>query len=210
MADNRDVLRKKTPPAGVRAQTAKPLGESWDGDLTPTPEPPGTISNETLDARARSLKVTASATLSSVSDLRKETSAQISTVRSELKADIAEVKSDVKELSSHFTDMREAISGVKGQLEILPRLVDSLEQARHVTFRAEADIGRERAISEIRDESGERETRRELKLTRRKFKLKLAAIVGTIATIISTVTTAAVSHSCHASAATSIVHDGGH
>lgn len=201
MADNRDIHKKKTPPVGVRAQTAKPLGESWDEDLTLQPELPGTVSNEALDARARSLKITASATLSSVSDLRKETGVQLGALRAEMKADISDVKKDVKELAGHFSTMRADISGVKGQLEILPKLVDSLEKARQVSFAARVDVGKEQAISEIRDEADEREKHRELKLTRRKLKLKLVAIVGTIATIISTVTTAAVSHSCHASAA---------
>jgi seryl-tRNA synthetase len=200
MADKRDVRSEKIPPLGVRAQTAKPAHEVWDEELTPEPAPPGTVTNEDLDARARGIKHTASTTLTSVADLRKETTEQIGTVREELKADISEVRTDVKTLTTHFSDMREsvakangdtreALAEVKGQLNILPTLVKSIENARHVTFAAQVDVGKERAISEIHDEADERETQRKLKVTNHKIKLKFATITGSIVAIASTLIT---------------------
>jgi hypothetical protein len=186
MADQRDVRTAKIPPASVRAQSAK---ESWDGDLTPEPAPPGTVSNEDLDARARGIKQTASTTLTSVEDLRKETSWQIASVRTELKSDIsavkgdvAEVKGDVKALSMHVNDMRASVAEVNGKLDILPTLVKTLEHHSRVTFAAQVDVGKEQAISEIRDTTDERKTAR-------KLKLKFAAIVSSIVAIISTLIT---------------------
>jgi predicted nucleic acid-binding Zn-ribbon protein len=197
MADKRDVRTEKTPPASVRAQSA---ADSWDDDLTPKPAPPGTVSNEDLDARARGIKQTASTTLVIIEDLRRETSGQIAAVRTELKTDIAEVKGnvadvkgDVKALSGHVGDMREAVAEVNGKLDILPTLVKTLEHHQRVTFAAQVDVGKERAISEIdvgkekaiseiRDTSDERKAQR-------KLKLKFAAIVSSIVAIISTLIT---------------------
>ena len=186
MADQRDVRTAKIPPASVRAQSAR---ESWDGDLTPEPAPPGTVSNEDLDARARGIKQTASTTLTSVEDLRKETSGQIASVRTELRTDIAavkgdvsEVKGDVKTLNTHVNDMRESVAGINGKLDILPTLVKTLEHHSRVTFAAQVDVGKEQAISEIRDTTDARKTER-------KFRLKLVAIVGSIVAAASTLIT---------------------
>lgn len=131
MPDDRDVLKKKTPPAGVRAQTA---AEFEEDDLTPLE---GDQATQTLK-RANQSVITLrelKKELANAAASQKATHAEVKSYAEmdqrdhaemkkqfrdnidEVKTDLREVKDDVKEVSSHISNVRADVAEMKGSVE---------------------------------------------------------------------------------------------
>lgn len=151
MPDDRDVLRRKTPPAGVRAQTAVPIGEFDNDELTPVEGDQQTQTNKRATQAAGSSK----AALELVKKVQKSQDELVTQVKvyaetdqadhkemkggiadvksdvadvkadvADVKTDVADVKTDVRQLTSHVGDLREGFGEVSGQLRVIVKHFD--------------------------------------------------------------------------------------
>src|SRR5262245_34328605 len=145
MADDhdRDRRRARTPPRGVRQQTAP---ETWDGDVTPLPSDP----REALEKVDRRIKQSGTQTVD-----------RVDAVRTELHADIRGVMSKVDGLVASLMSVSSQTAEMAGQVKILvgDREVDRQERSvlRAETVRAELEIRKTTELAEVdeRKKSGE-------------------------------------------------------
>lgn len=131
---DRDARRAKTPPAGVRAQTAAPEhAESWDDELTPLP----------IDTHAALARVDSRVKLTNLATMDR-----VEAVRVELSSSVREIDRRVLDLSGDLARMAEGVAAMTGKLELLvsDRAVDRQEVSvvRVETARAELDVRRTR------------------------------------------------------------------
>lgn len=172
MTDERDRRRVITPPVGVRAQTAKPLPESWENDtsgVTPVDAPEAEVAKyDELHSprRVREARDTALITLDRVGEVKRE-----------LKDEISKVERKVDDLGEHVGNLRESVARQEGQNEIIIGVVTELRDSRsrteHVvttTRLAEVEVDKTRQLSvlEIEKRAGlvaidEREKNQDLK-----------------------------------------------
>lgn len=177
--DDRDKRRTITPPAGVRAQTAAPMGaDSWDGELTPLPQ----TTRLALEQVDRRVKSGGHATLDRVDDV----SRRVEEVRDELRGDIGALGDKVSDLAERF-------ASVDGKLEILvkDREIDraverqELSAVRVETVRADLEIHKSIRISEVQDDFSRRKHRRIVVRRVLSFLLKVVAGGGAVWAAIS-------------------------
>ncbi len=104
--DDRDRRRAITPPVGVRAQTAPPIGQdSWDGELTPLPQS-SRLAIEQVDRRVKS---GGHATLERVDDV----SRRVEIVRGELRADVGDLRAGMGQLGDRVGELAERVASVE-------------------------------------------------------------------------------------------------
>ena len=135
MADDRDRRVHRTPPPGVRIQTAQPMTD-WDPDAEPTPPPidvPEALVQVTR--RQRQTQQTTQGTKDAVHALRDEVSQKFSTVDHKF-----------AELSSHVGELGERTYHMAGKVDILVETLatDRVERStiRLATATAETAAGR--------------------------------------------------------------------
>lgn len=149
--DDRDRRRVKTPPAGVRAQTAQPLSERADLEVTPrniatiSPEELRAMDAEEAPRRTREAR-----------DASVQTLDVVDAVRTELKGDIARVERKVDEHGQVLGDLRESTGQISGQI---PLILDMLEEQRAdrrdrstmtvTAFAAEVDVGKAKGLADV-------------------------------------------------------------
>jgi hypothetical protein len=158
--DDRDRRRMKTPPRGVREQTAGE--EIWDEDVTPLPI--GT--HEALAKVDRRVKKSGT-----------DTADRVERVRAELRGDVRDVDRKVDELMASILRISEHSAEMAGQMKILvsDREADRQERAviRTETVRNELEIkrtaelagvevGRSRELADIEEAKRRAEHRRKL------------------------------------------------
>lgn len=156
--DDRDKRRARTPPRGVREQTAGDA--TWDDDMTPLP--PGT--HEAIARVDRRVKRTGT-----------ETVDRVDRVRDELRGDVRNVDRKVDELSARLLDISAQNAQMAGQVELLvsDRQADRSErsQIRTETVRteleirktaelADVEVDRTRELARIEEEKKSRDHRR--------------------------------------------------
>lgn len=178
--DDRDNRRVRTPPMGVAAQTARPLAESWDGELTPLPQ-------STREAIAQVDRRVATSGIGTL--------AQVDLLRTEIKVDVNDVRSRVDSLVGHLAAISAQSAKIAGQVEILiaDRDGDRREKStirtetvlteleiRKTAQLAEVEVGRTRDLAEIEERKKSREHLRWLVV-------KLIAGIGVIWAAISTI-----------------------
>src|SRR5574338_422897 len=180
--DDRDKLRTITPPAGVRAQTARPLAESFDED---TPIDGDPVSQ--LQTRAKNAANNSRAAFGAIAELRREVRANND--RDIRDHEIMMTSSDrimvkVEELSSHVGDIREPMGEVRGKLHILVNelAADRAERAESAKIKAvtDAEIKRAEAVAELHETKEQQKHRRARNLK----------ILGTILMILGALATA--------------------
>lgn len=166
MTDDRDRYRVKTPPAGVRAQTA-PNERDWDNELTPLP-PSTREAIAKVDNRVKSTTI--------------ELVGQVAAVRDELRKDVRHVDAKVDALASHLTELSADTAKMGGQLEIL--IGDrALERTETSTTRT-ATVTTELKIHEARELSAIEEARKRRDHWRM-VALKALTAIGTVWGLIS-------------------------
>jgi hypothetical protein len=171
---NRDRRIPKTPPVGVRAQTAAPLdvapfdttSETWDDDITPLPaEPRGALA-----AVDRRVKSSGQAALSRVDQLR-----------AEVAGDMRDLDRKIDTVSTKTAKIGETMAAVSAQLAILiaDRAVDRQEASvvRVEAVRTNMEIRKSREITEIADASADRAMRRRVKM---RLGLKILSGIGAV------------------------------
>lgn len=132
MADDRDVLRRKTPPAGVRAQTAPPEDEFEADGLTPVEGDQATQTLKRTNQAAVTLRGIKKDLNNNLHEVRAyaekdqrdhaEMKQQFRAGIDEVKTDVREVKTEVKEIAGHVGNMREDLGVMTGRFdEILAR-----------------------------------------------------------------------------------------
>lgn len=192
----RDILRPKTPPAGVRAQTAQPLIRR-DDDTTP---PAGTPLIDELAIRARrtqhettrTLDVSQS-TLERVGDVRREMGARIEAVD----AKVERLDARIEVMSDRVGDLRESVGEIVGTLAgITTTLAEDREERRNhsmmrvTAFQADVEIDKTRQIAEVEvaktGQLVEIQDKAAINEYRRKKFLQVLAIVSSIVALIST------------------------
>ncbi len=157
---DRDRRVPKTPPAGVRSQTALPLdaapfetADNWDDDITPLPAEP----RSALAAVDRRVKSSGHAALSRVELLRVEVG-----------NDIRDLDRKIDTVATKAAAIGETMAAVSAQLAILisDRAVDRHEAStvRVEAVRTHLEITKSREIAEIADTSADRAMRRRVKL----------------------------------------------
>ncbi len=140
MSEDRDKRRQRTPPAGVRAQTAAPAEErpSWDDDVTPLPDDPR-LAIARVDRR---VKITGQAALD-----------RFDLMRTEIAVDVRDVHSRIDVLSSRLAQVAESTAALVGKLDVLmqDRAVDRQETSsvRVETVRTELEIHKSQALAEV-------------------------------------------------------------
>lgn len=139
MTDDRDRFRVKTPPAGVRAQTAPPERD-WDNDLTPLPQSTRAAISQ-VDGRVKTAT--------------SELGIQVAAVREELRRDVRHVDAKVDALATHLTELSADTAKMGGQLEILigDRALERTETSttRVATVTSEIKIHEARELSAIEE-----------------------------------------------------------
>lgn len=118
MADDRDRTRRRTPPAGVRAQTAPPVEREWDDHHTPPPE---TVPEAIAQVRRRQ-KITQQTTQTTLD--------RVGELRTELGARISNLDSRVDGLSDASARMTGTIDGMDGKVDLLTDLVKTSLEAQ--------------------------------------------------------------------------------
>ncbi len=138
--DERDRWRPRTPPAGVRAQTAAPLETNPDHDLTPLPHSTRHAIAK-VDGRVKS----------STSNL----GTQVAAVRVELREDLEKVDAKVDVLAGHVLTLSTSTAKMGGQLDILvaDRTVDreTTSTIRTETTRTELKIHEAKELSALEE-----------------------------------------------------------
>ena len=148
--DDRDKIRTITPPAGVRAQTARPLAESFDEETPVEGDPVSQI-----NTRAKNAANNSRAAFGAVAELRRE-------VRANNDRDIRDhevmttsmdrIMNKVDELGTHVGDIRESMGEVRGKLHILVNelAADRAERAESAKIKAvtEAEIKKAAAVAD--------------------------------------------------------------
>lgn len=174
-----------TPPVGVRAQTAPPLHER--ADLEITPRNIGTISPEELRAMDEE---EAPRRTREARDASVQTLDVVDAVRTELKGDIARVERKVDEHGEVLGDLRESTGQISGQI---PLILDMLQEQRadrrdHSTmtvtaFQAEMDVGKAKGLADV-------EVRKTGQLAtievRKHLAIKIIAAAGALWAVVST------------------------
>lgn len=139
MTDERDRYRVKTPPAGVRAQTAPPELD-WDNELTPLPQSTRAAISK-VDGRVKSAT--------------SELAGQVTAVRAELRSDLRVMDAKVDALAGHLSELSADTAKMGGQLEILvaDRAIELTETSttRTATVTTELKIHEARELSAIEE-----------------------------------------------------------
>lgn len=136
MPDDRDQYRKRTPPHGVRAQTAPPVGEFDNADLTPvygTPEVQTLKRAEQAAESGKSAAGTSRAALKIVEQLGKDQSAlrdEVKEVRREVQAYAETDQRDHKEMKGGLAETKTTLSDVKSELKT--QSADIKTQGEHI------------------------------------------------------------------------------
>jgi len=173
MPDERDRWRPRTPPAGVRVQTAPPVDEDpdWDHELTPLP-PTTRNAIARVDARVKS----------TTTDL----GVQVAAVRQELREDVGRIDIKVEELASHVVILTRDTAKIGGQLDILvaDRTIDRTETStiRTETTRTELKIHEAKELSALEEAKKRSDHKRMIGI---KLIGAIAAVWATIATILA-------------------------
>lgn len=193
---DRDVRRPKTPPAGVRAQTAPPVSHR-DEDATP---PAGTPLVEELAFRARRThkdtiitRDAATTTLERVVDVRREMHDRIEAVDSK----VERLDARVEVMSDRVGDLRESVGKIAGQLEGITTTLAEDREERHnhsmmrvTAFQAEVEVDKTAKLADVEvvktDKLARIEERSLNSEHRRKIVYKVLAIVSGILAAIST------------------------
>lgn len=159
---DRDARRVKTPPAGVRAQTASPVEHSWDEDLTPLPYDTHAALSR-VDGRVKSTNLA--------------TMDRVDAVRSELSGSVKEVDRRVVDLAQELARLAASTAEMAGKLDILvdDRSVDRREVSavRVESVKADLLIRRDREVASIED-------RRQSRAFAAALALKLCAGAGLV------------------------------
>lgn len=133
MAD-RDHRTVKTPPAGVRVQTAAPLTETHEADdLTPLPQ----TTREAISAVGQRVKTASLGTFGAIDSVRRE-----------LKEDIGQVASKVDQLSTTVTELAVSSAALGARVGVLMEDREEFREVRTETVRTELRIHESREISE--------------------------------------------------------------
>lgn len=170
--DSRDKRRPRTPPAGVRAQTATPADEpqSWDDEVTPLPEDP----KRALAQVDRRVKTTGIGLINQ-SDL----------LRAELNRRIDSLSDTVAQLSSTVTQLSSTTAAAVARLDVVmaDRQIERQESSAVLveTTRTELEIRKSRALAEVAEEAAQRGLRRVILL---KAVAGVGAIWGTISALL--------------------------
>jgi hypothetical protein len=144
--DDRDRYRVRTPPAGVRAQTAPPVASNgvpdWSRDDELTPLPVSTrAAISKLDGRVKT----------ATSDL----GGAVAAVRQELRGDIDRVDGKVDQLGAHLIELSTETAKMGGQLELLvsDRAIERTETStiRTATVTTELKIHEAKEMSAIEE-----------------------------------------------------------
>lgn len=184
MPDDRDIRRRRTPHAGVRAQLAP---ESWDEDETPPPGPPPSNPEiarvQQLTKIDRRVKVTARTSLAILelaSELRREFDQRLDGFAAELAA------------------QRELGARNEGKLDILVsafeaerRSRERFDAAAEASLRAGVEVTRTRALTAIEVERTDAvaaiDERKAAQAHRRHLVLKILAAVGAVWGLVTTI-----------------------
>ena len=159
MVDDRDRDRRRvrTPPHGVRQQTAP---ETWDEDVTPLPTDP----REALEKMDRRIKRSGTQTVD-----------RVDAVRAELLGNIKDVMSKVDGLAASLLGVSTKTSEMAGQVNILvgDREADRKERStlrvetvrneleiRKTTELADVEVARTRELAKIDEEKKKKDHRR--------------------------------------------------
>lgn len=207
MAPNdRDKLKHVTPPAGVRAQTARPVNESFEEE-TPVDGDPVTQ----INTRARNAAASSKAAFGAIGELRRELRASVDRdVRDHqsMGASISLINTKVDTLNEHVGDLRESMGEVRGTLHILVNTLEAERVAREDSARlkaiteaeikkadalADAEIKKAEAVAEINVDAAEKlaeldETKDRAK-HKRKIGLKVLAAFLTLLGLLGTLAT---------------------
>lgn len=189
MADHdhdRDRRRARTPPRGVRQQTAPEVSETWDEDVTPLPTDP----REALEKMDRRIKQSGTTTVD-----------RVDAVRAELRNDIRDVMHKVDGLVASLLSVSTQTSEMVGQVKILvgDREADRQERStlRVETVRSELEI---RKTTELADAelARERERARIEEDKKRKDHLRAVAIkvLAGVGVAWGTLSAALLAHGC--------------
>ena len=153
VSEDRDRRRPRTPPVGVRAQTAAPLGndQTWDDDVTPLPDDPR-LAMARVDRR---VKITGQAALD-----------RFDLMRTEVAGNVRDLHLRVEVLSSRLAQVAESTAAVVGKLDVImaDRAVDRQETSViHVeTARAELEIRRSTKLAEVSENKARSAHRRQI------------------------------------------------
>lgn len=181
--EDRDKLKRSTPHAGVRAQTAQPIAavqtayESFE-DETPIEGDPVTQ----INARAKNAAASARGAYSAIREVRKELQVAVDRDIADhrvMTASMSQINAKVDTLQDHLADVRENMGGVIGKLD---GIWDSLVEERRARVKsaelrtvAAIEIEKHEAIVEIDDGKAEADHRR-------KFRYRILVIVGSVVT----------------------------
>ncbi len=159
---DRDRRVPRTPPSGVRAQTAAPVGaQSWDSDVTPLPTDPAAA----LERVDRRVKVTGQAQLDRVDLLR------------------SDVNLRIDGLATGLMELAAATATLGGKLDVI--LADRAVEQREISAvrvesaRAEIEIRKTGAFASIEETKARR-------AHWRLVSLKALAAVGVVWAVLST------------------------
>lgn len=162
MPDDRDFRRPKTPPAGVRAQTARPLEERIPRIPPPPSLPPATTEPyedfddltpvdgdvlQQLQTRARNASANARGAFHATRELRGELARAVERDMKDhetMVRAIERVDGKVDRAIEHVADVRADVSGVVNRLDVIMRSMEDERRAR-----IETDKARELAQLEI-------------------------------------------------------------
>ena len=153
MSEDRDKRRPRTPPVGVRAQTAAPVDDSlslsWDHDVTPLPDDPR-LAMARMDRR---VKITGQAAID-----------RFDLMRTQVAGDVRDVHLRIDVLSSRLAQMAESTAAVVGKLDVLMQDREEISVVRLETARTELEIRKSRAIAEVGEDRAQRAHRRKIML----------------------------------------------
>lgn len=152
MPDDRDRLRTKTPPAGVRAQTAQPIRE-FDADDLITKM---TKRTERADASSR-------AAFGAIGELRRELRHAVQRDMEDHKSmssSIERVADEQRMMNEHVGDLRQKMGVVEGELKGNTRLLTLLTEQLEDERRARNESARLRAVVEVEERKVELEVKK--------------------------------------------------
>lgn len=180
MADHRDIRRPKTPPAGIRAQTA---GESWDDSHTPPPGGAPLSPDERLGKIDRRIKITAATSQTTLDNLGE--------LRREFDAKATRLDERIEGLAGDMANVREVSARFEGKLDVLMQtLAEERERGRQytqlavTTFQAGIEVDKTRALSQIDERKEAVAYRRQLLI---RFLSWAAAAIAAVWALIATI-----------------------
>lgn len=190
MPQDRDKLSPITPPASVRAQTARP-NEFADDDLTPVEGDPVTQMNKRAGQAASSSR----AAFAMIRELRTElrqvnerdvrdhnlmmgTSGKIEARVTEIGAHVEHLREDMNDVRGKLgdvADLRESVGEVRGTLHVLVNQIEADRKEREVERREAAERERMRMAVEAKAREAEIEVKKTVEITEIEVK-KTAAV----------------------------------